>query len=82
MFENFVATLNGRSAISAVCINDLGDGNYQVAICATGPDMVNNDLYTIDLIKVTPVATILSNGTQANYLAKEDMKIVEALMKK
>lgn len=77
--ENFVVTLNGRSAVAAVCINDLGDGNYQVAICATSPDMVNNDLYTINLIKVTPVATILSNGTQANYLAKEDMKIVEAL---
>ena len=75
--ENFVVTLNGRSAVAAVCINDLGDGNYQVAICATSPDMVNNDLYTINLTRVTPVADVLAKGVELqDYILKEDMKVV------
>lgn len=74
--NNFAITTSGRSAISTVIINDLGAGSYQVAICATSPDMLNNDLYTINIYKRTPLAEIVASGAnEAFYAMKEEAKI-------
>ena len=73
---NFAVTTSGRSAISAVIVNELDGGNYEIAICATSPDMVNNDLYTINITKITPLADIVASGVnEIPYAMKEEAKV-------
>ena len=57
-------------------VNELDGGNYEIAICATSPDMVNNDLYTINITKITPLADIVASGVnEFPYAMKEEAKV-------
>lgn len=49
--ENFDVTAVGQSAMVVKNVEDLGYGNYRVAIGATGPDFKNYDLYTINVTR-------------------------------
>lgn len=47
--DNFVVTTDGQSALVVKNVEDLGHGNYRVAIGATSPDFKNGELYTINM---------------------------------
>lgn len=47
--DNFVVTTQGVSAIVVKNVENLGCGNYRIAIGVTSPDFKNGDLYTINL---------------------------------
>ena len=47
--DNFVVTAVGQSAIVVKNVENLGCGNYRIAIGVTSPDFKNGDLYTINL---------------------------------
>lgn len=49
--ENFDVTAAGQSAMVVKNVENLGYGNYRVAIGATGPDFKNYDLYTINVTR-------------------------------
>lgn len=49
--DNFVVTTEGVSAIVVKNVEDLGCGNYRIAIGVTSPDFKNGDLYTINVTK-------------------------------
>lgn len=47
--DNFVVTTEGVSAILVKNVENLGCGNYRIAIGVTSPDFKNGDLYTINV---------------------------------
>ena len=49
--DNFVVTTQGVSAIVVKNVENLGCGNYRIAIGVTSPDFKNGDLYTINVTK-------------------------------
>ena len=49
--ENFDVTTEGQSAMVVKNVENLGYGNYRVAIGVTGPDFKNYDLYTINVTR-------------------------------
>ncbi len=49
--ENFDVTAAGQSAMVVKNVENLGYGNYRVAIGVTGPDFKNYDLYTINVTR-------------------------------
>ena len=49
--ENFDVTADGQSAMVVKNVENLGYGNYRVAIGVTGPDFKNYDLYTINVTR-------------------------------
>lgn len=49
--DNFDVTAEGQSAMVVKNVENLGYGNYRVAIGATGPDFKNYALYTINVTR-------------------------------
>ena len=49
--ENFDVTTEGQSAMMVKNVENLGYGNYRVAIGVTGPDFKNYALYTINVTR-------------------------------
>ena len=86
--ENFDVTTVGQSAMVVKNVENLGGGNYRVAIGVTGPDFKNYDLYTINVNfnPITGKVYILgevndNNGWHPNKGAEmttEDQKVYTA----
>lgn len=49
--DNFVVTTEGVSAMVVKNVEDLGCGNYRIAIGVTSPDFKNGEVYTINVTK-------------------------------
>lgn len=49
--DNFVVTTQGVSAIVVKNVENLGCGNYRIAIGVTSPDFKNGEVYTINVTK-------------------------------
>ena len=49
--DNFVVTTTGMSAMVVKNVEDLGCGNYRIAIGVTSPDFKNGEVYTINVTK-------------------------------
>lgn len=72
--DNFVATIEGMSAIEVKNVEDLGNGNYKVAIGVTSPDFKNADLYTINIKHNVP-STILGDVDMNGKVEVADINI-------
>lgn len=65
--DNISVTTNGHSAIVAKNVEDLGCGNYRIAIAAVSADMVGASLYTITITRpVWIMGEVNGNGWAPN----------------
>lgn len=72
--DNFDVTAEGQSALVVKTVENLGRGNYRVAIGATGPDFKNQVLYTITINK-RPVVYILGEVNDNEWAANNGLQM-------
>ena len=60
--DDFDVTVDGRSAIVVKNVEDLGNGNYRVAIAAVTPDLLTGNLYTYNFNKKRITGDVTGDG--------------------